>query len=120
METHGNLPSQNFASLFNCWFNSDLIDVSNHAEAISLAGTVVADLMQKGTPAQEIIGPSTGALAHWGPAAVDEFSNASDGDWSLNADTENLLKDIVREMIVAARRREEQATALKLGDGQAT
>jgi len=50
---------------------------------------------------------------------VDEFSNASDGDWSFNADTENLLKDIVREMVVAARRREEQATALKLGDGQA-
>ncbi len=66
METHGNLLSQNFASSFNCWFNSDLIDLSDHAEAISLAGTVAADLMQKGTPAQEIIGPSTGALAHWG------------------------------------------------------
>jgi len=103
METHGNLLSQNFASSFNCWFNSDLIDVSDHAEAISLAGTVVADLMQKGTPAQEIIGPSTEALAHWGPAVVNEFSNARDGDWSFNADTENLLKDIVREMIAATR-----------------
>jgi len=60
METHGNLLSQNFASSFN----SDLIDVSDHAEAISLAGTVMADLMQKGTPAQEIIGPLTEALAH--------------------------------------------------------
>ncbi len=37
METHGNLLIQNFASSFNCWFNSDLIDVSDHAEAISLA-----------------------------------------------------------------------------------
>lgn len=119
METHGNLLGQNFASSFNCWFNSDLIDVSDHAEAISLAGTVVADLMQKGTPAQEITGPLTEALAHWGPAVVDEFSNASDGDWSFSADAETLLKDIVRKMIVAARRREEQATALKLGDGQA-
>ena len=78
-------------------------DFGRSDELFGLAGTVVADLMQKGTPAQEIIGPSTGALAHWGPAAVDEFSNASDGDWSLNADTENLLKDIVREMIAATR-----------------
>ena len=119
METHGNRLSQSFASSFNCWFNSDLIDVSNHAEAISLAGTVVADLIQKGTPAQEIIGPLTEALAHWGPAVVDEFSNASDGDWSFNADTESLLKDVVREMIAVARRREGQATALKLGGEQA-
>ncbi len=66
MKTHGNLLIQNFASLFNFWFNSDLIDVSDHAEAISLAGTVMADLMQKGTPAQEITGPLTEALAHWG------------------------------------------------------
>jgi len=36
METHGNLLSQNFASSFNCWFNSDLTDASDHAEAISL------------------------------------------------------------------------------------
>ena len=119
METHENLLSQSFASSFNCWFNSDLIDVSDHAEVIGLAGTVVADLMQKGTPAQEIIGPLTEALAHWGPAVVDEFSSASDGDWSFNADTENLLKDVVREMIATARRREEQATALGLGGEQA-
>jgi len=99
METHGNLLSQNFASSFN----SGLIDASGHAGAISLAGTVAADLMQKGTPAQEIIGPLTEAPAHWGPAAVDEFSGASDGDWSFNADTENLLKDVVREMIAATR-----------------
>lgn len=75
--------------------------------------------MQKGMPAQEIIGPLTEALAHWGPAVVDEFSNASDGDWLFSADAENLLKDVVREMIATARRQEEQATALRSGDEQA-
>lgn len=119
MKMPGKLLSQNFASSFNCWFNSDLIDVSDHAEAISLAGTVVVDLMQKGTTAQEIIGPLTEALVHWGPTVVDEFSEASDGDWSLNPDTENLLKNVVQEMIATARSREGQATALKLGDEQA-
>ncbi len=78
-------------------------DFGRSNELFGLAGTVMADLMQKGTPAQEIIGPLTEALAHWGPAVVDEFSNTSDGDWSFNADTENLLKGIVREMVAATR-----------------
>lgn len=119
METVGNLLSQSFANSFNCWFNSDLIDLSDRAGTISLAGTVVADLMQKGTPAQEIIRPLTEALAHWGPSVVAEFSNASDGDWSFNADTENLLKDVVQEMIANAHRREEQAIAPKSEGEQA-
>ena len=102
MEIRENLLSQEFASSFGCWFNSDLIDISNYSENISLAGIVVADLMKKGISSQEVVNLLNYALRHWNPKIVDEFSNASDGDWSFSADTENLLKHILQEMIAIA------------------
>lgn len=76
---------------------------------MSLAGTVVVDLMWMGTTAQQIIEPLTKALTHWGLEVVDEFSRASDGDWAFDAEMESLLKDIVHEIVAAARNQEQQA-----------
>lgn len=115
MSARSNLLSQDFAEAFICWFNSDLINIRNHAETISLAEEVVTSLVHKGTPPSAIIEPLTYALDHWSLEVIDEFSYASDTNWSFDADTENLLKDIIREMIAVARSKEGEATALNAG-----
>ena len=91
-------------AVFGTWFNVDTIDYKDPQSLVSLGGTVVAELVQRGMEAEDIADLLTHILADWTPDTAMAFVNASDVDWLADPVALAKLKLILQEMTNLARR----------------
>lgn len=94
---------------FSAWFDVDLVDLADVNEMESLAGTVAADLMQRGMEADAIIGNLSAALEGWTSWVAMQFIRATNVDWLCDEATEAQLKSIVAKTIEGAQVLQAQA-----------
>ena len=91
-------------SVFGTWFNVDTIDYEDLNSLVSLGGTVVAELVQRGMEAGDIADLLTDILADWTPDTAMAFINATNVDWLVDPVALAKLKLILQEMTNLARR----------------
>ena len=91
-------------SVFGTWFNVDTIDYEDLKSLVSLGGTVVAELVQRGMKAGEIADLLTDVLANWTSDTAMALINATDVDWLADPVALAKLKLILQEMTKMSRR----------------
>jgi hypothetical protein len=88
-----------FFTVFDAWFNADVINLSDSQEVEHTARICAADLKNKIHDLENLIDHLTILLEIWEPKAMMEFVNATDADWLHDAETEQILKKILRIII---------------------
>ena len=88
-----------FFTIFGAWFNVDLIDLNDRREVMRTAGVCASDLMKHVPDTQDLIHRLSVTLSNWNSKIVLQFINATDTDWLYNQETEQQLKEVLREIV---------------------
>lgn len=94
---------QQFLSVFGAWFTVDDIDLRDCKVLKSRAGVCASDLAKKYPDIDRLIGDLLRTLDNWSPQIAMEFVDATNVDWLFDDATEEILRDILREVVDALR-----------------
>ena len=87
---------------FGARFCSDDIDIRDRDDLLFRAECVALDALDAGLPPEKVAASIQGVLQRWSPEDIERFSDANNGAWDFDEDTEAAFRAILERIVLTA------------------